>query len=47
MVQIAWLILGGTAFVASLFALRDRRALFVARAALGVLYLAAGGWCTR
>jgi hypothetical protein len=42
MVQIAWLILGGTAFVASLLAGRNRRALFVARAALGILYLGAG-----
>jgi hypothetical protein len=42
MVQIAWLVLGGTAFIASLYAGRDRRALYVARAALGVLYIAAG-----
>ncbi|HEX6246923.1 MAG TPA: hypothetical protein VFZ64_03550 [Nocardioidaceae bacterium] len=42
MVQIAWLVLGGTALVASLFARRDRRALYLARAALGVLYIGAG-----
>jgi hypothetical protein len=42
MVQILWLVLGGTAFVAALFAGRRRRAVYVARAALGALYLGAG-----
>lgn len=42
MVQILWLVLGGTAFVAALFAGRRRRAMYVARAALGALYLGAG-----
>lgn len=42
MVQILWLVLGGTAFVAALFAGCRRRAMYVARAALGAPYLGAG-----
>lgn len=42
MVQVLWLVLGGAAFVAALFAGRSRRAMYVARAALGALYLGAG-----
>lgn len=42
MQQITWLILGGTTFLAALLASRSVRALYVARAALGVLYVVAG-----
>lgn len=42
MVQISWLALGGTAFVAALFAPRHRIAFSIARMALGLLYIAAG-----
>jgi hypothetical protein len=42
MEKIAWLVLGGTTFVAALFAYRSRRALYVARGALGLLMVGAG-----
>ncbi len=42
MEKIAWLLLGGTALVAALRASRSLRALHVARAALGVLYIIFG-----
>jgi hypothetical protein len=42
MEKLAWLVLGGTTFVAALFAYRSRRALYVARGALGLLMIGAG-----
>jgi hypothetical protein len=40
--KILWLVLGGVAFVAALRAGRSRKALYVGRAALGLLYIGAG-----
>lgn len=42
MEKIMWLVLGGTAFVASLRATRSRRARYVGRWALGILFIAFG-----
>lgn len=42
MEKIMWLVLGGTAFVAALRARRSRRARYVGRVALGVLFIAFG-----
>jgi hypothetical protein len=42
MEKIAWLVLGSVTLVAAVFAGRNRRALYVGRAALGMLYLGAG-----
>lgn len=42
MEKIMWLILGGTAFVAALRAHRSRRAMYVGRWALGVLFILFG-----
>lgn len=42
MERIMWLVLGGTAFVAALRAHHSRRAMLVARVALGVLFIAFG-----
>jgi hypothetical protein len=42
MEKIMWLVLGGTAFVAALRAHHSRRAMYVARVALGVLFIGFG-----
>jgi hypothetical protein len=42
MEKIAWLILGGTTFVAALRSHTSRRAMYLARVALGVLFIAFG-----
>jgi hypothetical protein len=42
MEKIMWLVLGGTAFVAALRAGHSRRAIYVGRWALGILFVAFG-----
>lgn len=42
MEKIMWLVLGGTAFVAAVRAAKSRRAMYVGRAAVGVLFIAFG-----